>query len=289
MNDNKVLWFTGLSGSGKTTIAKALKGTLHNAVHIDGDVTRAGLCSDLGFTIEDRNENIRRVTEITKILHEAGHNVIVSFISPTRKMRQFARDQFEDGDFFEICLTTPMSVCKKRDPKGLYAKVKQGLIKNFTGIDSSYEMPQFPEFAINTAECSVGQACHEILNGIQGTHEYLKCKFEEDTKTAIFIGRFQPPHDGHFLHVETLLNEGKRVLIGLRDIPNSENNPYGVEFRKEKFQERFGDKVDFFVISETSTGGLEVVYGRKVGWDIREVRFDKKIENLSATEIRNKQ
>lgn len=152
----KCIWFTGLSGAGKTTIANLLeKALLDQGVHtylLDGDNVRHGLNKDLGFSDADRTENIRRVAEVSRLMYDAGLIVIASFISPFESDRKMARELFPNGDFIEVFIETPIEVCEKRDPKGLYAKVRQGEVKGFSGIDSPYETPLRPEIVIPT-EC----------------------------------------------------------------------------------------------------------------------------------------
>ena len=151
-----VLWFTGLSGSGKSTIANLVEGKLHsNGRHtylLDGDNVRHGLNRDLGFTDADRVENIRRVAETSKLFVDAGLIVLVSFISPFRSERRMARELLGPGEFIEVFVDTPLEVCMARDPKGLYVKAKAGEIRNFTGIDSPYELPETAEITIKTVE-----------------------------------------------------------------------------------------------------------------------------------------
>ncbi len=151
-----VLWFTGFSGSGKSTIANALEKYLYvNGKHtylLDGDNVRHGLNRDLGFKDEDRVENIRRVAEVAKLMADAGLIVLVSFISPFKSERRMARDLMDDGEFIEIFVDTPIEECARRDPKGLYAKARAGEIKNFTGISSPYERPEHPELHLQTVD-----------------------------------------------------------------------------------------------------------------------------------------
>ena len=165
-----VLWFTGLSGSGKSTIANEVQRRLYatgrHSFILDGDNVRHGLNRDLGFTDADRVENIRRVAEVSKLMVEAGLISLVSFISPFRAERELARNLMEEGEFIEIFVNTPLSVAETRDPKGLYKKARAGNLKNFTGIDSPYEAPENPEIEINTAEMSVEDAAERVINGL---------------------------------------------------------------------------------------------------------------------------
>ena len=165
-----VLWFTGLSGSGKSTIANEVQRRLYatgrHSFILDGDNVRHGLNRDLGFTDADRVENIRRVAEVSKLMVEAGLIVLVSFISPFRAERDLARNLMEEGEFIEIFVNTPLSVAETRDPKGLYKKARAGNLKNFTGIDSPYEAPENPEIEINTEEMSVEDAAERVINGL---------------------------------------------------------------------------------------------------------------------------
>jgi len=165
-----VLWFTGLSGSGQSTIANEVQRRLYatgrDSFILDGDNVRHGLNRDLGFTDADRVENIRRVAEVSKLMVEAGLITLVSFISPFRAERELARNLMEEGEFIEIFVNTPLSVAETRDPKGLYKKARAGNLKNFTGIDSPYEAPENPEIEINTAEMSAEDAAERVINGL---------------------------------------------------------------------------------------------------------------------------
>ena len=164
----RCLWFTGLSGSGKSTIANLLEKRLHadgkHTYILDGDNVRHGLNRDLGFTEADRVENIRRVAEVAKLLVDAGLIVIVAFISPFRAERQLARGLFDDGEFIEVFVDTPLEECERRDVKGLYAKARRGELKNFTGIDSEYEAPQAPEIHLKTVGAKAEACIDPILH-----------------------------------------------------------------------------------------------------------------------------
>lgn len=163
----RVLWFTGLSGSGKSSIADALEQRLHlkgiRTYILDGDNVRHGLNQDLGFSESDRIENIRRVAEVSKLMVDAGIVVLTSFISPFRAERDMARRLFDDGEFVEIHVDTPLEVAEKRDVKGLYAKARRGELPNFTGIDSPYEAPENAEITLNASEDSIEQSVAQIL------------------------------------------------------------------------------------------------------------------------------
>jgi adenylyl-sulfate kinase len=162
-----ILWFTGFSGSGKSTVAGALESALHlQGVHtylLDGDNVRHGLCKDLGFNDEDRVENIRRVGELSKLMVDAGLVVLTAFISPFQAERDMVRNLVGDGEFIEVFLDTPLDVCEQRDPKGLYKKARAGEIKHFTGIDSDYQVPVNPEIRIDTSANSLEQSVQQLV------------------------------------------------------------------------------------------------------------------------------
>ena len=165
-----ILWFTGLSGSGKSTIANIVERELHTrGVHtymLDGDNVRHGLNRDLGFTDADRVENIRRVGEVARLFVDAGLIVLCSFISPFRAERRMVRELVGGDEFLEVFVDTPIEECMKRDPKGLYARAKEGKIKNFTGIDSPYEAPENPEVVVNTADGTAEEAARRVLDAL---------------------------------------------------------------------------------------------------------------------------
>lgn len=163
-----VLWYTGLSGSGKSTIANAVEAKLFelgkHTYTLDGDNIRHGLNGDLTFSDKDRVENIRRIGEVSKLFVDAGLLVSTAFISPFLSDRQQARDLLAPGEFIEVFIDTPIEVCEQRDPKGLYRKARAGEIKNFTGIDSAYEAPAEPEVHVKTAQQSIEQSVQQIID-----------------------------------------------------------------------------------------------------------------------------
>jgi bifunctional enzyme CysN/CysC len=169
-----VLWFTGLSGAGKSTIANTLEKRLHamgrHTYLLDGDNIRHGLNKDLGFTDADRVENIRRVAEAARLFVDAGLIVMVSFISPFRSERRMARDLFDEGEFIEIFIDTPIEICEARDPKGLYVKARAGLITNFTGIDSLYEPPERAELKLDTSKATPEALAETVLGELRRRH-----------------------------------------------------------------------------------------------------------------------
>ncbi len=166
----RILWFTGLSGSGKTTIANRVERLLFNAGRhtylLDGDKVRRGLSRDLSFTDADRVENVRRVGEVAKMMLDAGLIVLVSLISPFRADRGMVRRMVGEGEFVEIFVDAPLEVCESRDPKGLYSRARAGEIKNFTGLDSPYEAPENPDIRLDTTNLSPEEAARLIIEFI---------------------------------------------------------------------------------------------------------------------------
>lgn len=172
-----LLWYTGLSGSGKSTIANAVDALLFKrACHsylLDGDNVRHGLNGDLGFSDDDRIENIRRISEVAKLFVDSGLIVSTAFISPFRADRALAKSKLADGEFIEVFIDTPIEVCEKRDPKGLYKLARAGEIKDFTGIDSAYEAPEKAQIHINTAEKSIEQCAQQVIDYLV-EHKFIK-------------------------------------------------------------------------------------------------------------------
>lgn len=167
---SKVIWMTGLSGSGKTTLAIALEKKLSEqkvlTQVLDGDNVRAGINNNLGFTVEDRTENIRRISEVSKLFLNCGIVTINCFVSPTIAIREQAKSIIGEENFIEVFVNTPIEVCEQRDVKGLYKKARAGEIKNFTGIDSPFEAPKSPDIEVKTAELSIDEAADQLLKSI---------------------------------------------------------------------------------------------------------------------------
>merc|ERR1719356_2393328 len=187
------LWMTGLSGSGKSTVSVALEHALveyqprsHFVYRLDGDNLRFGLNSDLGFAPDDRKENVRRVSEVAKLFAEAGAIVICGLISPYKADRNFAREIHKNASlpFLEVFIDAPLKVVQERDPKGLYKKVAEGKIKNFTGVDAPYEVPDAPEIHIKTAETSVTQAANIIMKKLDEVGINLPSSFRKLEETT---------------------------------------------------------------------------------------------------------
>ena len=171
-----LLWYTGLSGSGKSTVANAVDAMLFDlGCHtylLDGDNVRHGLNGDLDFTDEARVENIRRISEVSKLFIDAGLIVSTAFISPFASDRKMAADKLEEGEFIEVYIDTPIAVCEQRDPKGLYKKARAGEIKHFTGIDSDYDVPQAPAIHVKTAEQDI-EACAKQIVSYLSEHGFI--------------------------------------------------------------------------------------------------------------------
>lgn len=171
-NAPKVIWFTGLSGSGKTTLAEALRESLHQTgitktYHLDGDLLRKGINADLGFSMQDRDENLRRAAHIAQLFLDEGYWVLASFITPLNRHQAMVRSILPEDRFLEVYLSTSLEVCQQRDPKKLYAKTASGEVAEMTGVQSPYERPVNPALRINTAELSVGESISLLLNSLE--------------------------------------------------------------------------------------------------------------------------
>ena len=185
---SKALWFTGLSGAGKSAIAHAVEERLQKlgcrTYVLDGDNVRQGMCSDLGFSIEDRSENIRRIGHVTKLFLDAGIIVLTAFISPFEKDRAWVRTLISNEDFIEIYCECSLDICEKRDVKGIYAKARKGEIPDFTGISSPYEPPENPDLHLKTGKTSLAECVEEFMRFLHGCSPaiFLKNRPSRDLK-----------------------------------------------------------------------------------------------------------
>ena len=236
-NEHKpaVLWFTGLSGSGKSTLANAVEMLLFRKgfqTHIlDGDNVRMGLNNDLGFSPEDRKENIRRISEVANLFSDAGTIICTAFISPYRKSRKIAREIVGDN-FIEIYVKAPLEICEARDPKGLYKKARRGEIPNFTGVSAPYETPRKPEITVNTGEYTIEECAHHIVSYLeeQGYFSTVNEVNVLDKKRTIAIdfdgvihkysqgfqglmNAYDDPMDGAENAFKALKSAGKRLVV----------------------------------------------------------------------------
>ena len=230
-----IIWLTGLSGAGKSTIASRLEQEIQAAGKhtylLDGDNLRHGLNRDLGFTLEDRVENIRRVAEVAQVMVDAGLIVIAALISPLRSQREMARSLVPEGEFFEIFIDAPLKVCESRDPKGLYARARKGELPDFTGIDSPYEEPLKPDLRIDTEHLSVDKAVKEIL-------DFLRRNAPRQDHPPQPVGERQQKRNDKFMisctarsgssMLSTLLNSHPRVLCHgeILAAPHESAGPY---------------------------------------------------------------
>ncbi len=297
-----VIWLTGLSGAGKTTLGNAVISKLkktEKVIILDGDDLRKGINSDLGYSMEDRNENIRRVAHIAKVLSDSGFLVIVTLISPTIQARKLAREIIGEN-FFEVYVNSSIKTCIGRDVKGLYKKAIQGEIKEFTGISSVYEEPLHPELIVETEYLNIEESANKLINYLI-KEDLISFNFDEDwfkvnyggkklnltdKQYAVFIGRWQPFHTGHQELIWNKLKHNIPVLIMVRDIPNNENNPYKAEEivgMLEKVYEDKADLVKIIIIPDIES----VNFGRGVGYEINEYIPNEKIGDISATKIRD--
>ncbi|MCP3684494.1 MAG: adenylyl-sulfate kinase [bacterium] len=271
---NPIFWLTGLPCSGKTTIARELAKRI-GAEIIDGDDIR-NLMQNTDFSPSGRAKHMLAVANLAWRFSKYTP-VVVALVSPLKKVREEIK--FKYLDVIEIFVYCDLEICKKRDVKGMYAKAELGEIKNFTGVDAPYEEPNTDRHTpgyttfVDT-EMQTVEECVDVI---------LKREYKQKTY-SLMIGRYQPLHAGHCKLIQKLLDEGKNVLVGLRNTGIDENNPHSVEERRDMLQAEFGNKIKVMEIADIE----EVIYGRRVGWGIREIQLDKETEKISATEIREK-
>jgi adenylylsulfate kinase len=263
----KIFWLTGLPCSGKTTIAKKLAKHIHAEI-LDGDDIRK-IIQNNDFSREGRKDHMMSVAEFASILSKYN-NVIVALVSPLKDVRDEIKKLYPN--LIEIFIYADLDTCKKRDIKGMYKLAVEGKIKNFTGVDGVYEEPDAKTTKVDTTKTTVEECVKKILN----THHTPK-------KYSLFIGRWQPLHEGHLALFDRMRKEGRQILIGIRNTGIDKNNPYSVQERIDMLKKQVPD-AEITVIPDIEA----VCYGRKVGYEIKEIKLDENLEKISATDIRNK-
>ena len=275
---SSVIWLTGLSGSGKSTIAEALQTRLGPAFIIDGDTLRKGLCQDLGYSVQDRKEHVRRVAELAKLLASSGTTVIVALISPDKAARRSARSSVEGAaiPFYQVFVDAPLEVCEERNVKGLYQRARAGEITQFTGIDAPYDVPQHPDLQCDTANESI-QASVDSIQAMLGAAD-------AQSPHLCFVGRWTPFHRGHWIIMEKAMAEepDRPVLVLVRD---TSFDLWSASYRKRMLEASFkemGVSASVVIIPDISS----VNWGRGVGWTPREIEVEADIAGISATDLR---
>tara|TARA_B100001146_G_C16145151_1_gene418606 strand:+ start:305 stop:1219 length:915 start_codon:yes stop_codon:yes gene_type:complete len=275
---SSVIWLTGLSGSGKSTIAEALQTRLGPAFIIDGDTLRKGLCQDLGYSIQDRKEHVRRVAELAKLVASSGTTVIVALISPDKAARRSARSSVEGAaiPFYQVFVDAPLEVCEERNVKGLYQRARAGEITRFTGIDAPYDVPQHPDLQCDTANESI-QASVDSIQAMLGAAD-------AQSPHLCFVGRWTPFHRGHWIIMEKAMAEepDRPVLVLVRD---TSFDLWSASYRKRMLEASFkemGVPASVVIIPDISS----VNWGRGVGWTPREIEVEADIAGISATDLR---
>ena len=275
---SSVIWLTGLSGSGKSTIAEALQTRLGPAFIIDGDTLRKGLCQDLGYSVQDRKEHVRRVAELAKLVASSGTTVIVALISPDKAARRSARSSVEGAaiPFYQVFVDAPLEVCEERNVKGLYQRARAGEITQFTGIEAPYDVPQHPDLQCDTANESI-QASVDSIQAMLGAAD-------AQSPHLCFVGRWTPFHRGHWIIMEKAMAEepDRPVLVLVRD---TSFDLWSASYRKRMLEASFkemGVPASVVIIPDISS----VNWGRGVGWTPREIEVEADIAGISATDLR---
>ena len=266
----ETIWLFGLPCSGKTTLAEGLIGP--NTVHLDGDYLRETLNADLGFSKADRTENLRRAAGVAQAMNDQGLDVVASFITPYRSQRELIAETVDDVSFVHV--SAPLEVCEERDVKGMYERARAGDIDGFTGIDAPFEEPSEaePGFEVRTARQSKRESVRRI-------NAELDRKLEPG---HVFIGRWQPLHDGHRTIIDSAADNGKNVVIAIRDTELSDENPLTAQERRELIEDVYTDhpNVETMIVPDVDT----VAIGRDVGYSI--VSVPDAVEEISGTEMR---
>jgi adenylylsulfate kinase len=263
-------WLFGLPCSGKTTLAEGLIGP--KTVHLDGDYLRDTLNTDLGFSKDDRTENLRRAAGIAEGLNEQGFDVVASFITPYESQREMVRGKVSDVSFVHV--KAPIDVCEERDVKGMYEQAREGERENFTGVDAPFEEPEQAEGVLE-----VRTATHTEKETLKEINMELNHK---STPSHVFLGRWQPLHDGHRTIIDSAADNGKEVVIGIRDTEIGEDNPFTAHERKELISDVYSDypNVEVMIVPDIDT----VAIGREVGYSV--VSVPEEVAEISGTETR---
>ena len=284
-----IIWFTGLPKSGKTTIGQLLVDRLRNrgvdSVQLDGNVIRKYINTNLGFSKDDRMVHLKRTFVLAQFITQVNAIPVVTTISPFKYIREEIRNDAENLgiSFVLVYVDCPVLVCVRRDKTGIYEKAYSGKIKNFTGVSDPYEKPNQIEYQIkiDSAESSPEQCVDFILQYLEN-HDHI----QKQQPTSLFIGRWQPFHEGHQALIETRLKENKPVTIAMRNTKQDDDNPYSLYDREKMIRkklEKYGDLVNVITIPDID----EVCIGRKVGYKISRIKLPDEIENISGTKIRN--
>ena len=269
---NRVVWLTGLSGAGKTAIAMAAAERFGCEV-LDGDTIR-DFFSNRDFSREGRKRHLLGIARMANMISKHT-DVICSFITPYEDVREEILNILPDNAVM-VHVSTPLSVCEERDAKGLYAKARAGEIENFTGISDPFDEPKCTHLSLNSTG-EIGNSIDDMVN--QLTHLF------EKPKAVLLPGRWQPLHVGHEWLIQRELNMGKRVVVGIRNTPVTESDPYSAEVRKRMIEHRYsGEDVEAWIMPDIEA----ISYGRKVGYEVREAdNIPAEVFAVSATSVRS--
>ena len=269
---NRVVWLTGLSGAGKTTIAMTVAERFGCEV-LDGDTIR-DFFSNRDFSREGRKRHLLGIARMANMISKHT-DVICSFITPYEDVREEILDILPDNAVM-VHISTSLEVCEERDSKGLYAKARTGEIENFTGISDPFDEPKCTHLSLNSTG-EIGNSIDDMVN--QLTHLF------EKPKAVLLPGRWQPLHVGHEWLIQRELNMGKRVVVGIRNTPVTESDPYSAQVRKRMIEHRYsGEDVEAWIMPDIEA----ISYGRKVGYEVREADdIPKEVFAVSATSVRS--
>lgn len=276
---SKVLWLTGLPCSGKTTIGlgvvRRLKDLGQEAMLLDGDIMRSTVISQgLGFSKKDRRTHLLRMADIANLLAQNGVTVVAAFVSPYRDVREEVYNRIH-APLLEVFVDAPVGECRYRDVKGMYGKAIAGDLQDFTGVHAPYHKPENPDIHLFTKKETVEESVERVL--------YESGVLPSMKPGALFIGRWQPFHNGHDYLVRKALEDDKKVIIGIRRTEPGEKNPLTVAQRKEIIEAIYADDdVEVVVVPDIESVNI----GRKVGYDVNRIDAPETVEGISATNIR---